>query len=1369
MSLKFYCISITAKLILIVLSLVFVFGWSIVSYTTRQLQQHMTELLAIEQSSTARLIAQDIEFRVRLRHSLLSMVAKEITPQLLAEPAQLTQLLNSHSYLGRLFQNGIFVISTDGKTSAKYIESHTHLIHPDQNDEIFKRVVEKSEFATWITALNHEDGKPSIGFAVPILGHGQQIIAALVGFSNPSETSMLGEIERTKISKTGWVTVSSPESGLTLSSSVDTPKTLSPISTNLANPPLDQPLPTTEGNGIVANIRGVEALTTGKIIQNLGWLVQVSVPTNELYAPIRSMKSNIYSLSAILSLGLALMIWLALKKSLAPLSNAAKRITAMSADTQAFEAFAVNTQDEVGQLLAGFNLLNERRRLADERAHRYAQINHALNHINQAVVRIESEPELFQTVCRIAVEYGGMKMAWVGEHDPHTQLIIPIASQGMGCEYLNGILISSRSDIPEGQGPTGTAFRENRAYLCQDFINDPSVSPWHEKARKFDWRASAVFPINRGGKPRYVVTLYSDLPHVFEKDVVDLLLEISGDIAFALDNFDREEQRHKATSALKENTLRLNQAIDLAKLATWEYNINSGMFTFNDRYYALHGTHVEREGGYQMSAQQFAEELVPPEESPTVEWEIKNAMATQDIHYNRHFFSRIQRRDGVIRHIVVNVGVIKDDAGNTVKLFGANQDITERKMHEDKLLLLGQITESAADGVNLVKASDGLIQYANQRFHEMFGYAAGELEGQHVSILNAPMENSALAVAATIMQSLETEGTWCGELANLKSDGTIFWTSASVSTFHHPEHGKLWITHQTDITERKLAEEQLQLSAKVFDSSTEAIIVTDASVNILSVNPAFTHITGYGFEEVVGKNPSLLNSGLHDYQFFADFWRNLEEKGCWQGEIWNRRKNGEIYPEWLSITTVRNSKGEASHYVAFFSDMSERKAAQQKIEFLSYHDSLTGLPNRQFANDQIYQAISHPQRSHSKFAVFVIGMDNFKSINDSLGHPVGDHILAEVATRLRETMRELDMICRLIGDEFLGILLDYHDSDEIIKVSEKLLELMARPYNVENQEISSSVSIGIAVFPNDGTDFETLLKNADLAMYRAKDAGRNTYLFFDESINTNAFEYLYLRNGLRRALENQDFVLYYQPQIDLTTGKLIGAEALLRWHDPELGLIPPNRFITVSEESGLIIPIGAWVLQEACRQAMEWQNAGLPQCLLGVNLSAVQFKRGDLPAIIKMALDKTGLDPACLELELTESILIRETESTLTKVRDLKLLGVKLAIDDFGTGYSSLSYLKRFNVDRIKIDKSFVLDITTDEGDTAIVQAIIQIAKSLSIKTIAEGVESQDIALKLQDMKCDAAQGFYYARPMPKGEFADYLSHYQTHQNLTQH
>jgi len=433
--------------------------------------------------------------------------------------------------------------------------------------------------------------------------------------------------------------------------------------------------------------------------------------------------------------------------------------------------------------------------------------------------------------------------------------------------------------------------------------------------------------------------------------------------------------------------------------------------------------------------------------------------------------------------------------------------------------------------------------------------------------------------------------------------------------------------------------------------------------------------------------------------------------------------------------------------------LDQQEQSRREIEFLAYHDVLTGLPNQLLVKDRLQHAIAFAGRSGARVALFFLDLDNFKTINDSLGHPVGDALLKAVAERLRACVRETDTISRQGGDEFLITLPEVVDLDAVTAFAEKLLEKLATSFDIDGHELATSVSIGIALYPDDSQDFDTLLKKADTAMYEAKDAGRNTYRFFTEQMNLDSSEYLRIRNGLRRALTNSEFVLYYQPQIDLASGAVIGAEALIRWKHPELGMVPPARFIPIAEDSGLIVPIGEWVLREACWQVAAWQSAGLPPLTVAVNLSAVQFKRGNVERTVTDALKDAAIDPALLELELTESILIKDTESVLTTVQQLKALGVKLSIDDFGTGYSSLSYLKRFNVDKLKIDQSFIRDLATDPEDEAIVRAVIQMAHSLNLRTVAEGVENADVLERLRRHDCDEAQGYHFARPLPAVEF----------------
>jgi diguanylate cyclase (GGDEF)-like protein/PAS domain S-box-containing protein len=458
-----------------------------------------------------------------------------------------------------------------------------------------------------------------------------------------------------------------------------------------------------------------------------------------------------------------------------------------------------------------------------------------------------------------------------------------------------------------------------------------------------------------------------------------------------------------------------------------------------------------------------------------------------------------------------------------------------------------------------------------------------------------------------------------------------------------------------------------------------------------------------------------------------------------------------------SGTPVFDEQGRFTGYRGVGSDITERLAAEKQIEFLSFHDSLTGLPNHLLLQDRFTQVRDYAARSGTKVALLHLDLDNFKSINDSLGHEAGDALLRQVAQRLSGCVSEGCTISRQGGDEFSILVPGLLHADDASALATRIMEQLQLPFMIRGQEISTSASMGVAIFPDDGGELETLRKKADVAMYQAKEMGRNTYRFFDATMNVEAAEHLRLRNGLRRALETQAFELHYQPQIDLNTGAVVGVEALLRWHHPELGPVSPVRFIPVAEDSGLIVPIGAWVLSQACRQAMAWQRAGLPALTVAVNLSAVQFKRGDVEQSVLRALEESGLSPTRLELELTESILIQNAEAVLASVQRLKQQGVTLSIDDFGTGYSSLSYLKRFDIDKLKIDQSFVRDLGTDPDDAAIVRAVIQMAHSLSLKTIAEGVETAEMAACLRDFGCDEAQGYHFARPMPAKELEIFL------------
>jgi diguanylate cyclase (GGDEF)-like protein/PAS domain S-box-containing protein len=549
---------------------------------------------------------------------------------------------------------------------------------------------------------------------------------------------------------------------------------------------------------------------------------------------------------------------------------------------------------------------------------------------------------------------------------------------------------------------------------------------------------------------------------------------------------------------------------------------------------------------------------------------------------------------------------------------------------------------------------------------------------------------------------------------------------------------------------------QLELAAKVFASSSEGIVITDADKRIITTNRGLTEITGYTVEETVGQTPKLFSSGKHDAAFFSAMWTTLREQGHWHGEIWNRRKDGTIYPEWLSINAVRDDQGTISNYIGTFIDITERKAIEERIRRLAELDPLTELPNRLLFHDRLGQAIAAAHRSQHKLALLFLDLDRFKNINDSLGHNIGDQVLQQVAKRLRGSVREVDTVSRLGGDEFVVLLTDQSHPEQALLVAHKLLEILGQPYRMGDFELTVTPSIGIALYPEDGNDAHTLLKNADSAMYLAKSLGRNNSQFFSSELNTRVSERLALENELRHALTRQEFVLHYQPVVDTASGATVACEALIRWQSPERGLVPPDSFIPLAEETGLIVGIGAWVIDEACRQLRAWDDAGLPPLRMAINVSVMQLRHGNVATTLQAALSQYGLPASRLELEMTESVLAEEEELNGT-LQQLLNMDLRLSLDDFGTGYSSLSYLKRLHFDTLKIDRSFVSDIPRDSEDLAITRAILSIARDLEMDTIAEGVETAEQLDYLRAGRCDLVQGYFISRPLPAAAFEDFL------------
>lgn len=655
---------------------------------------------------------------------------------------------------------------------------------------------------------------------------------------------------------------------------------------------------------------------------------------------------------------------------------------------------------------------------------------------------------------------------------------------------------------------------------------------------------------------------------------------------------------------------------------------------------------------------------------------------------------------------------------------------------------LRSLFDQAGDGIFVADLAGRYVD-VNRAGCQMLGYARGELIGKTIADLIPPSDLPRLTQSRQRLMDGVTEVT---EWTLRRKDGGWLPVEVSATILRNGQ----WQAFVRDISERRQSQAQMLLAATVFESTNEAVLVTDARPRLVKVNRAFTIITGYEAGEVLGLNPSILNSGLQDAAFYRQMWEALDTMGQWQGEIVNRRKNGEIFPAWENISSVKDDSGRVTHYVAVLSDITPLKRAEERLSHLAHHDPLTGLPNRLMFAGSLLQSISRARRHGQKLALLFIDLDRFKLVNDSMGHAAGDELLKEIGRRLKHVVRAEDLVTRLGGDEFTVALEEVESPDQIAAVVQKMMAEITRPLTLGGRDIVISASVGIALFPDDADTVDNLTKAADAAMYRAKERGRNTYAFFTSEITDSVHERLAIEIGLRQALARDELLLHYQPQFEAATRRLVGVEALLRWQHPERGLLLPDRFIPVAEESDLINAVGAWVMRRACAQARAWLDAGLAPLRIAVNVSARQVLHDHLVEIVAEALRVNDLHPgnAAIEVEITESIL-QAADRSGAVLQCLRALGLRVAIDDFGTGYSSLSLLKHLPIDTLKVDRMFVRNIPDDADAKAITGAVISMAHTLGLRVVAEGVETEAQLAFLLSEGCDEAQGYLLGVPMP--------------------
>lgn len=864
------------------------------------------------------------------------------------------------------------------------------------------------------------------------------------------------------------------------------------------------------------------------------------------------------------------------------------------------------------------------RKVVEEKNQRLTQLYAALSQCNEAIVRCTSEDELFPKVCRSAVEFGGMMMAWIGLVDEASQRVKPVASYGEGVEYLEDIQVSTDADDPAGCGPIGIAIRENRPFWCQDFQHDPSTAPWHERSVRFGWAAAATLPLLRNGIVIGNFTLYSNKINAFDEAARNLMVEMAVDISFALDNFSREIARRQTELALADSQSLLKTIIDTAPMRIFWKNKESRYLGCNPAFAKDAGEdqteNLIGKDDYQLNWREQAE-LYRADDREVIDTGVAK------LFYDEHQTTP----DGKTIWLSTSKVPLYDAADKMIGVLGIYEDISERKLTE----------------IALQRSEDNL--------------------------------NRAQAIAQV--------GSWYLDVNTNRLD----WSEETYRIFGIPKQETIdldtWISAiHPDDREMVLKSWNEALSGAVYD--VEHRVVVDGNT------------------------------------------RWVREQAKIEMDCENRPISG--------IGTVH--------------DITERKQAEERIQFLAYFDQLTGLPNQTLFIDRINHAISMSQRSNVPLSVLYLDLDQFKIINDTLGHTIGDALLIKVAERLKSALREEDIISRQGGDEFIIVLLGT-DVAGAAHVANNLLKTVAHSYQVEQYELNITSSIGIAMYPSDGKDFESLFKCIDIAMYRSKHNGRNNYQFFTQEMQKHSARTLQLDNALRNALEYNQLHLHYQPQISLHDGRIVGVEALLRWQHPELGTISPSEFIPIAEASGLILQIGEWVLRSAALQLKKWIDSGLEPMVIAVNLSVVQFRHAQLPELVMHILKETGLPPQYLELELTEGIAMDDPFRAIAVMDNLHNHGIRMSIDDFGTGYSSLAYLKRFQIYKLKIDQSFVRDIAEDLEDRAIVTAIISMANNLGMQTIAEGVETSEQLELLRLLGCNEVQGYYFSKPLPADQF----------------
>lgn len=1079
------------------------------------------------------------------------------------------------------------------------------------------------------------------------------------------------------------------------------------------------------GEGVVPDYRGVAVAAAWRYLPGLNWGMVVKVDEAEVMEP--SVQQRWLLLGALAGC-LLLSGWAAyyfgrrISRPVRALAQVAEEVAQGRLDSRADE----KVPGELGRFAQVFNrMTGNLQELYRTLELRIESRTHELNEANERLQeeideRVQTELTLHRNNAELALY----------------KRFMDSASNAMGMAQLDGVLIYGNQALGDLIGVEAGRLGEHRV---EEFLRGEALEEWRDRIQP-----TVVKDGGWAGEIRLIDALGQS--HDTESEV--FMVKDADGLPYALAAVITDISARKQVETL---SLRHKTVLDTAQDGYWLADTEGRLVEANAAYAGMSGYTVDELLGMHIA------QLEANEDADAIRARIEKLLAEG----HDRFETRHRRKDGHLIDVEVSVTFMRQ-AG---QFFVFCRDITQRKQDQRQLRrqhdLLGEAQRLGRLGSWELDLVSGELFWSDEIFR-IFELDPERFRPSYENFLNAIHPDDRESVNQAYSRSLEDRQPYDVVHRLRMADGRVKWVREHCSSDFDPTGKPLRsVGAVQDITQQKLAEDELRIAAATFETH-EAIMITDADARILRVNQAFEETTGYTVDEVRGRNPRMLSSGRQDQMFYAEMWRHLKEEGAWTGEMWDRRKDGELYPKWLTITAVRNDAGETSEYVAIFSDITERKQAEEEIRNLAFYDALTRLPNRRLLLDRLQLALTVSARSQSYGAILFLDMDRFKVLNDTLGHDYGDLMLVEVAERIRHCVREVDTVARLGGDEFVVLLESVSDeaddaSRRVALVGEKIREALAQPYRLKESVHHSSPSIGVSLFRGNLEPVEVLLKQADLAMYQAKEAGRNAVRFFDPAMQQAVEMRACLEADLRNAAGRGELYLYYQMQVD-NAFRPRGAEALLRWQHPQRGLVSPAQFIPIAEESSQILEIGNWVLDSACAQLARWRNYRITRDLsIAVNVSSAQFRQHDFVERIADRLRGHGIEPSRLKLELTESIVLADVADVIAKMQALRELGVALSLDDFGTGYSSLSYLKQLPLNQIKIDQSFVRGIGSDRSDELMVRTIIDLAQNFGLEVVAEGVETEAQRQFLKQHGCPVYQGYLFSRPVPIAELEQSL------------